>query len=195
MALKTSQASTKGIHKSGGNGSDFLLGRAGDDFLFGSDGKDWIDGGAGNDVLDGGFGNDHVFGGKGNDTLIGSGGDDYLNGGAGNDVFRPDWGKNTIVSERNDADTVELGTYLHGGGTLVGNTVMFGFNGAGKEGGDVLNFHFGTAEHYNLDVTEIGGKTHFRFEFGNDAWHEPELVETITVDAVGLAANVDYFLL
>ena len=68
---------------SGGNGDDFIFGRAGRDFLLGGEGNDYLVGGTlvfnepdGDDDLDGGPGNDGLDGGAGGDNLVGGPGRD-----------------------------------------------------------------------------------------------------------------------
>lgn len=81
----------------GGDGQDFLQGKAledrlygstGDDVLLGMAGSDYIEGNAGNDALDGGAGSDLLRGGVGNDTLIGGEGNDIQLGGTGTDTYK-----------------------------------------------------------------------------------------------------------
>jgi serralysin len=93
-------------------GNDILYGNAGNDTLFG--GRDLIDGEDGNDALYGGLGDDTLYGNAGNDTLVGSLGNDQIYGGLGDDTI--------IITQGNQLDTV------------------WGFQGAGAAGGDILQF-------------------------------------------------------
>ena len=117
----------------GGDGRDFLDGRAGNDNLNGGRGKDVLLGGNGNDLLNGGVDNDTLEGGDGNDSLDGGNGRDILRGDAGND---------TLLGGRN-TDTLVGGTGAdnlngeEGNDTLVGNSGTDTLNGG--EGNDLLN--------------------------------------------------------
>jgi Ca2+-binding RTX toxin-like protein len=73
--------------RSGGPGSDILLGRDGPDVLRGRGGRDCLYGEKGADRLFGGAGDDLLSGGAGADRLVDARGSDRLSGGAGNDVI------------------------------------------------------------------------------------------------------------
>ena len=91
-------------------GSDAVYGNAGNDVLFG--GRAYSDANDGNDTLHGGLGDDQIYGNAGDDLLIGAAGNDSLYGGLGDDTFR--------ITHNNHSDTI------------------FGFQGAGEAGGDVI---------------------------------------------------------
>lgn len=113
-----------------------------------------------------------VRGTKHGDTFLGGIGDDVFIGGKGNDDVQLSDGFDIVRSERSDADTV----LVRGAGT----TTFHGFNGAGRPGGDVVNFsEFHTP---SVSVSESGGSTLFDWGTG-----------TLTVDATGLVAGTDWF--
>lgn len=175
----------------GGAGSDLLDGGSGNDFLLGGDGDDFVFGGIGDDRLEGGAGNDKIEGGSGNDTMMGHTGSNVLDGGAGNDTFILGGAFDTVVSDANDADVLHLSKTV----SFSGRHTMTGFNGAGEAGGDTIQFHHGDHDFWDLIVTERDGKTNFTFHYGNDDWLRGPELQTLTVDTVGLAAGVDYFLI
>lgn len=69
---------TRDVERSGGQGSDTLVGELRNDTLFGQEG---------NDLIFGLSGIDFMHGQNGNDTLVGGEGEDHLFGGAGSDTF------------------------------------------------------------------------------------------------------------
>ena len=95
----------------GGRGEDIIFGNSGDDTLFG--GEDIRDTKDGDDILFGGLGNDTIYGNSGDDILVGANGDDQMYGGIGD-------------------DTINLGAFS-------GNDTVYGFEGAGESGGDLLH--------------------------------------------------------
>jgi Ca2+-binding RTX toxin-like protein len=74
-----------------------------------------IFGNAMDNVLDGAAGNDQLYAGGGNDTLIGGRGNDVLAGDSGDDsfLFRPGFGRDTIVDFTAGAGTGDLVTFDH----------------------------------------------------------------------------------
>lgn len=108
----------------GGNGGDYLEGRAGNDGLFGEDGNDHLAGGSGDDVLNGGAGDDEIFGDEGADIIQGDDtdpetedGDDFIHSGSGDDVIGAHGGDDIVLASTDDDaaeggdgdDIVELG--------------------------------------------------------------------------------------
>jgi Ca2+-binding RTX toxin-like protein len=114
---------------------------------------------------------DEFHGGYGNDIFKGLGGNDdfYING-----------GNDQIISETNDADRVFF--YPSDYGT---NATITGFNGAGVAGGDAI--YLGAWIKEDLTISTANGKTTMNVQM------ESEAVTQLTVDKVGLVANVDYF--
>ncbi|MDG1286260.1 MAG: matrixin family metalloprotease [Rickettsiales bacterium] len=119
----------------GGDGNDALVagrgvsdGADGDDMLFGDLGSDTLYGNSGNDILVGGRdftdpvdGNDTLYGGLGDDQIYGNSGDDRIVGASGNDTIYGGLGDDTFVFKAgSNVDTI------------------WGFDGAGQSGGDVL---------------------------------------------------------
>ena len=108
-----------------------------------------------------------------------------MHGGVGNDRFTAIGGHDTIVSGSDDADRFTFITdYFY----LVGQTEITGFNGAGTVEGDQIHFMTNPGDQAKLNVSTQGGKTIFDLTtpFGTSTH--------VTVDAVGLAEGVDYFL-
>ena len=163
----------------GGEGDDILWGGADNDTLIAGSGDNLMFGSAGDDVLVGGYGNDHLHGGTGADRLIvhngnnvlrGGDGDDTLDGSSGDDVF---YGGNG-----NDAITAGPGRdLLHGGNgddrfifrdaSRFPNDpadVIVDFEGAGREGGDVIDLRLSPE-------TTINGARGFTF-LGELSWEE-----------------------
>ncbi len=128
----------------GGKGADTILGNAGNDLLFG--------GGGGVDPLDqadqifGGAGSDTILGNGDNDTIYGGGSGvdpndaaDIIYGGAGNDVILGNGGNDIIFGNTgNDSLFGGLGNDAFYFSAADGNDVIFGFEGAGVTGGDVI---------------------------------------------------------
>jgi 2',3'-cyclic-nucleotide 2'-phosphodiesterase (5'-nucleotidase family) len=73
--------------RTGGAGSESLIGTGDDDIVFGLGGRDLIIGLSGDDILGGGDGDDLLIGNNGDDRLIGGPGNDTFIGGGGEDTF------------------------------------------------------------------------------------------------------------
>lgn len=106
------------------DGNDQLYGDLGDDVIYGNAGNDIIVGGRvqtdaydGNDTLYGGLGDDLIYGNAGNDLIVGAAGNDSIWGGLGDDIIR--------ITPNNNTD------------------VIYGFQGAGQAGGDILQLYSG----------------------------------------------------
>jgi serralysin len=137
------------------DGSDVLLGGEGDDIVIGNGGNDTIVGGDaytddtdGNDTLFGGLGDDAIYGNAGNDELTGAAGTDSLYGGLGDDTYVVGWG--------NGAD------------------LIYGFEGAGQSGGDMIriiqnanNNSITDFDSLMQNATDGGGHTYFDLGDGN----------------------------
>lgn len=108
--INTADSADVGDMLYGGLGNDFIYGNAGDDIITG--GRTTTDALDGNDTINGGLGNDTIYGNAGNDVLIGSAGNDKIYGGLGDDIIR--------ITPNNAGDTI------------------YGFQGAGQAGGDVI---------------------------------------------------------
>lgn len=131
----------------GGRGVDTIHGDAGNDVIFGGNGasdsrdsQDFIRGGDGNDIIYGNAGNDTLVGGDaytdttdGADTLFGGNGDDYIYGNAGNDVIVGASGDDMLYGGVGDD------TYVIGWGNDL--DIIYGFEGAGRSGGDVIQIY------------------------------------------------------
>lgn len=111
--------------------ADSLYGNQGDDIIIGNDGNDLAFGGKDNDTVEGNQGNDSLFGNFGQDSLLGGAGNDSLHGGQGNDTL--------IGGQGNDDLNGGLGDdrFVYAAGT-TGEDHIFGFQGAGVAGGDVV---------------------------------------------------------
>ncbi len=114
----------------GADGDDILYGDLGSDTLYGNSGNDILIGGRdftdpidGNDTLYGGLGDDQIYGNAGDDLIVGASGNDVIYGGLGNDTF--------VFSSGSNVDTI------------------WGFEGAGQAGGDILRLQA------NLNGTDI----------------------------------------
>lgn len=112
------------------------------------------------------------------DDLISFGADDHLLGGGGNDYFFFNAG-DKIESWTKDADEFYFADFA-----LGGTATLKGFNGAGQTGGDVLTMSVYELGNPATQITESGGKTTFTLNSG----------DALQVDAVGLQANLDYFI-
>lgn len=122
----------------GGSGNDTLWGNGGDDQLRGGIGDDEMHGGAGNDTLlgDGGGrellygddGDDKLFGREENDTLVGGQGRDLYFGGTGDDTYVFSSASESPAGKNRDIIKPEKP-----------NHPTVAFEGAGKEGGDVID--------------------------------------------------------
>ena len=105
---------------------------------------------------------------------------DVLKGGAGNDDFYIVGGFDLLISETNDADRFYFRPDAYGT-----NATVTGFNGAGIAGGDRIYIR---AEHKeSITITTANGKTTL------DVSQEDDAYSLISVDAVGLKQDVDYF--
>ena len=147
----------------GGSGIDMIWGGAGDDSLIGSAQADSIQGGLGNDLVVGGNGvvdtaleNDTLAGGQGIDTVLGNAGNDIIYGGTGPsdpqdgaDLLYGGVGNDTILGN-GGADSIAAATgndVMYGGAGndvfLIGNNngrdIIYDFQGAGQNNGDVLH--------------------------------------------------------
>lgn len=107
---------TAGLHLSGSDGIDNIVGAEFGETLSGGDGRDTLSGrggddlvvgDGGNDFLSGNDGDDSILGGAGQDSLDGNAGGDTLSGGAGNDRLRGDDGNDTYVFDRGGSDIID----------------------------------------------------------------------------------------
>lgn len=119
------------------------------------------------------------------DEFHGGWGKDILKGGGGNDDFYITGGYDVIISETNDADQFFCQFSPADFGT---STTITGFNGAGAAGGDVLRISNADSGWDHLTITESGGKTTFVTSA------EDLFLSQVTIDAVGLKPDLDYFL-
>ncbi len=94
-------------------GDDIIYGNAGDDVIYA--GRGFSDAEDTHDTLYGGLGDDTLYGNAGNDLLIGALGSDNIYGGLGDDIIR--------ITPNNQSD------------------VIWGFEGAGQAGGDVIEIY------------------------------------------------------
>lgn len=107
---------------------------------------------------------DVLGGGTGDETFIGGGGNDFFFSGSGNDVLQ------------SDADDSDIFSFI---AFTSGDDVVTGFNGAGSADGDILRFNAILPS--DVAVSESGDSTLFSWSGG-----------TVTVDATGLVAGLDY---
>lgn len=127
-----------GVTQSYYGGNDIVYGTTGHDTLLGGDGNDFISGRAGNDMLYGGAGNDTLVGGYGIDKLYGDDGNDILLGGPSNDILDGGSGIDTAMySDATSGVTVNLstGTATGGDGTDIFSNIE---NVTGSNFGDTL---------------------------------------------------------
>ena len=116
---------------------------------YGSQHDDRLTGDAAANTLDGFGGDDYLYGGGGDDYLIGSDGDDVLSGGVGNntltggngsDTFKIAGDSNTVITDFEDADIIDLRSLnnpgfdtfaeVYSAASVVGNDVMLSLGGA-----------------------------------------------------------------
>lgn len=122
-----------------------------------------------------------VIGAGSEDSFLGGEGNDVFRGGGGRDFFRGRGGDDTFISATGDADVMRFfGAFEATDPRDSGNDRFQGFNGAGQAGGDQIAFH--DFDGIDVAITETGGATVFDWDFGS-----------VTVDAVGLVQNQDYF--
>jgi Ca2+-binding RTX toxin-like protein len=136
----------------GGTGTDQLAGGGGADTVVGQADDDTLDGDAGADLLIGGAGEEFAFGGTGADTARGEAGDDELFGGDGDDLLEGGDGRDELGGDRG-ADTLVGGAGADSFQQFVAGAFPFStfrrpdlvadFEGAGEEGGDVLDLSGG----------------------------------------------------
>jgi Ca2+-binding RTX toxin-like protein len=185
----------------GDAGSDRIGGRAGDDVIDGGDGNDLLFGEAGNDILRGGAGNDQALGGAGDDRIGGKTGDDWLHGNEGNDSIWGDEGVDVLYGGTGDdrlsggadddilfgglgIDSLSGGsgsdTFVFIRGEAEGDTVI-DFEGAGLDGGDLLEFRG-----YGAGATLL--------HVSDDLWHieDAGVTETIRIAGVTDLGSSDY---
>ncbi|MBW7959714.1 MAG: type I secretion C-terminal target domain-containing protein, partial [Candidatus Promineofilum sp.] len=90
---------TSGIHATGNELNNIIIGNSGANTLIGGAGEDTFDGGAGVDRIYGGEGNDTLYGGSSTDTLVGGAGDDvYILDGVDVIIENADEGTDTVYS-------------------------------------------------------------------------------------------------
>ncbi|WP_186818053.1 calcium-binding protein [Skermanella aerolata] len=126
------------------------------------------------------FLNTKVIGTKNDDTFYGNSGNEVLVGGRGDDIFDPRSGTDTVTSSRHDSDLVQYDTSAD-----TGADIMTGFNGAGRSGGDMIEFNqvlSPGSDPHPVTVSVQDGHTLFDWEIGS-----------LLVDTVGLVKDVDYF--
>ena len=160
---------------SGADTSDILTGienlvaGAGNDVLTGNGAANRLAGGAGDDRLSGGAQNDVLLGDGGSDVLIGGTGADRLTGGAENDVF--------VYNAINES-------------TLGASDTILDFEGAGVDGGDVIDVSALTATPFTFIGTDAfasgasnqirtvidAGNTILLFDTDNDTGAEMRIV-------------------
>jgi hypothetical protein len=103
-------------------------------------------------------------------------------GGAGNDAFAVG-ANDKIVSEVNDADTFSFHDgYGYGYGANV--STVTGFNGIGKDGGDIAQFSKMDFSNPAKQITQSNGWTTFTMNSG----------DTVKIQGVGLVENIDFFI-
>jgi Ca2+-binding RTX toxin-like protein len=104
----------------GGEGRDFILGRAGNDTLTGLGGSDFIFGMSGNDTLNGDAGVDRLWGGRGNDNVNGGDDADWLFAGWGTDTLNGGGGNDRLWAAANDSlvDNLDCGDGNHDRATI-----------------------------------------------------------------------------
>lgn len=133
----------------GGNGKDYLDGKAGNDELYGGHGNDIIIAGDGDDYVAGDAGDDKLFGGNGNDTLQDSDGNDYFSAGNGDDVVEAGAGNDKVLGGAGN-DTLD---------GMDGNDLLYGENGNdlihGGAGNDFLDGGNGDDSLYGDDGNDL----------------------------------------
>jgi len=146
----------------GGEGDDFIDGRAGADELFGDGGNDTILGGSGTDVMFGGTGRDSLVAGEGGDTVFGGAGADTIIGNDGADSLLGDEGDDTFIVGAGDTanggagdDVFNVDRTLPGtavitviGGETIEENVIDPTNNPGGRIGDVLDLR-------NVDLVSL----------------------------------------
>lgn len=191
---------------SGGDGNDFIYGRAGDNRLDGGRGNDGLSAYRGNNILNGGDGNDELSVFAGNNTLTGGDGDDRLDtrgsvdvidGGAGNDRWWGDFqGLATpltldMVNEEGATTVVSNGTTVRNvenlliQGSAHGDAIA-GTNGDdlffGWDGNDLLRGRDGNDQlvaGLGQDILE-GGAGRDRFDY-RSVEHDPAQADQDTI--------------
>ena len=139
----------------GGQGNDTVFGGQDNDYVYGNLDIDRVLGNYGDDFVHGGGGDDFCHGGRDDDTLNGGTGDDTLNGGTGDDVF-------------------VFGNITNGDDHIVG------FEGAGVDGGDLIQ----------IVSTLISGSVDTELTFsGSDSIITLIGGSTITVEDVTITAD------
>jgi Ca2+-binding RTX toxin-like protein len=122
-----------------------------------------------------------VIGSENNDTFYGREASEILIGGGGNDWYEGGDGSDTIISQLTDEDV-----FVFRWDTNSGSDTIVGFNGAGEQGGDLIDFSYQYSPgngNSPVTVSEQNGNTIFDWEIGN-----------LTVDSVGLVKGLDYFI-
>lgn len=121
-------------------GNDICFGNQGIDILYGNQGNDNLYGGQGNDTVFGGQDNDYVYGNLDIDRVLGNYGDDFVHGGGGDDFCHGGRDDDTLNGGTGD-DTLNGGTgddvFIFGNITN-GDDHIVGFEGAGVDGGDLI---------------------------------------------------------
>ncbi len=163
-----------------GDGNDNIESIAGDNVIYGEGGNDTIKLGFGDDRVYGGEGGDNITTGDGDDYVEGNTGDDILTSGAGDDIVLGGDGSD-VIQDDSGLNTLDGGTgddYIIGGSnadtiiTGVGNDNVFA--GAGD---DVIEVSSQTAKLTGSD--------------GNDTYKIQNLAGNITINDLGIAADID----
>ncbi|MCD6035255.1 MAG: hemolysin expression modulating protein [Rickettsiales bacterium] len=155
-----------------GTGNDFVNGNQGNDFINGEDGNDTLRGGKDNDLILGGNGADKLYGDRANDSIDGNDGNDYIRGGKGNDIVSGGAGSDYIAGDRgNDTLLGDLAITDEANPASrdifafdidSGQDIIIDFQGAGVEGGDILEF----SSALGLSVTDVLSAAHGTVESG-----------------------------
>jgi len=146
----------------------------------GGEGDDQLSGGSRNDRLQGAHGNDILYGNGGSDNLTGGAGQDEIHGGSGGDMIN-----GGALGDRLWGD-VGNDVFIYFAGQAEGD-IIYDFTGAGKAGGDTLQF------------TGYGPGATLTYDAGTQLWTvasaDNSLHESFTIVGVTSLIASDYTLL
>lgn len=128
----------------GGRGNDTLVGNESGNAIQGGEGNDLIYGLGDNDFIEGGNGSDYIYGGYGDDTILGFNGSNVLFGESGNDTLYSGVGSDYLIGGVGSDRFVFNADH-------AAPDVIWGFDGAGQSGGDVIDISaLRQAEYHNF---------------------------------------------
>lgn len=152
----------------GGAGADLLAGFGGNDTLYGNTDNDTVTGNRNDDLLFGGQGNDKMEGNLDNDTMFGNMGNDTMHGGAGNDTLHGGQGDDTLAGgDGTDSLNGGAGNDVFVYSSLSGTDHIYGFQGAGAVGGDVIQIASSLVGSTSVSIAVIDGDSTIMFSSGH----------------------------